>query len=68
MMHRTGSEPSQVLSGAATTPAWGPEGRRFAVSLTVGGQRDIYVVDLEDGSRTNLTRSAAQDRYPSWRW
>ena len=46
-------------------PRISPDGRRLAITLQEGGERDVWVIDMETGKRTRLTfdgRSAA----PVW--
>jgi TolB protein len=44
---------------------WSPDGTRLAYA-TVSQPSDIYIYDLNTGVTTNLTRSFAEDRYPTW--
>jgi Tol biopolymer transport system component len=47
-----------------TSPSVSPDGRRVAVSRTVQGNTDIWLLD---GTRTSrFTFDAAFDRYPIW--
>ncbi len=43
-----------------------PEGRRAAVVLPEGGNQDIWVINLEDGSRTRLTFTPEDEAEPAW--
>ncbi len=43
-----------------------PEGRRAAVVLLEGGNQDIWVINLEDGSRTRLTFTPEDEAEPAW--
>ncbi|MBZ0300737.1 MAG: hypothetical protein K8J31_13390 [Anaerolineae bacterium] len=44
---------------------WSPDGTRLAFA-TVSTPSDIYIRDIYAGKTTNLTRSYAEDRYPTW--
>lgn len=49
------------------TPKWSPDGRTIAFSAwRRGGYRDIYLVDVETGAETRLTRDRALDTGPEW--
>ncbi len=49
------------------TPRWSPDGTRVAYSVwTRGGFRDIRVVDVRDGSWSDIMQDRAQDGDPSW--
>jgi Tol biopolymer transport system component len=45
--------------GSVATPSWSPDGRTIAVSGNQGGVTDLYLVDVETGTVTQLT----DDRY-----
>ena len=44
---------------------WSPDGRYLAFA-TMGPQSDLYVVDIYNGRRRNITRDYATDQYPTW--
>jgi Tol biopolymer transport system component len=44
---------------------WSPDGRYLAFA-TFGQQSDVFVVDIYNGKRHNITNDFANDRYPSW--
>jgi Tol biopolymer transport system component len=44
---------------------WSPDGARLAYA-TVTAPSDIFIQDVYTGRTTNLTRSFADDRYPTW--
>jgi len=46
--------------------ALSPDERRVAVALGGGVDRDIWVLNIADGSRTNLTPWLGEDRAPLW--
>ena len=47
-------------------PALSPDGRRVAVTGTEGGYTDIWIHDVERGTKTRLTFDPAQDTSPAW--
>ena len=51
------------LNGA---PAWSPDGSRLAMVLSKSGSPDIWVLDLDSGRLTRITRSFAIDTEPVW--
>jgi TolB protein len=60
-LRRLAHEPG--INGA---PAWSPDGREIAATLSFGHNPDIYVIDVASGARRQLTRHAAIDTEPSW--
>lgn len=50
----------------AFDPAWSPDGRFIALVEAHEGQRDIYVTRADGTGRLRVTRSAADDYFPSW--
>ena len=51
---------------AMRRPALSPDGRRVAVTGTDGGNTDIWIHDVERGTKTRLTFDPAQDTSPAW--
>jgi Tol biopolymer transport system component len=47
-------------------PVLSPDGRRVALSRTVNGNTDIWLLELERGITGRLTFDAAVDSYPVW--
>lgn len=47
-------------------PAWSPDGKRIAFSSKRSGQPQIYVVNLESGLLTRLTKTKAIEIQPAW--
>ena len=47
-------------------PRISPDGRRVAVEITEGGNEDIWVIDLDRGTRTRLTLEPGRDIQPLW--
>ena len=55
------------LLGSGSEPSWSPDGLRLAVSRTVEGNTDIYLLNAEDGGGAErLTTHPAADRGPAW--
>ena len=51
------------LNGA---PAWSPDGRRLALSLSHEGDPEIYVMDINSRRLQRLTHHSAIDTEPAW--
>ena len=47
-------------------PQWSNDGRKIAFVTDRDGNREIYVMNPDGTGQTNLTRSRADDRAPSW--
>ncbi len=65
---RTG-ERRQVSARAGVNgaPAWSPDGRRLALTLSgSGGNLDIYVLELATQTLTRITDDPAIDTEPAW--
>ena len=53
--------------GVNGAPAWSPDGRRLALTLSgSGGNLDIYVLDLATQALTRITDDPAIDTEPAW--
>jgi Tol biopolymer transport system component/DNA-binding winged helix-turn-helix (wHTH) protein len=50
----------------ASAPRWSPDGKEVAFESRRGGQSDIYLYSVADGSTRNLTKHPAEDVLPSW--
>jgi hypothetical protein len=48
------------------SPAFSPDGRRVAFAAMAEGLSDIYVVDVESGALTNVTKDAIADYSPTF--
>lgn len=53
-------------AGQLWNPSWSPDGRSVAISGSVGGLTDLFLVDLESGSSRRLTSDAFADLQPEW--
>ncbi|MGE0042017.1 MAG: hypothetical protein AB7V01_12610 [Vicinamibacterales bacterium] len=51
---------------APESPDFSPDGRTIAFSAMQGGYADIFTVDLETGTLTNLTKDELADYAPTW--
>ncbi len=67
-LDRTGAPagPPIDLAGPVSALEISPDGTRLAVDLTINGNRDIWLSDLERGGLTRFTFDAAQDGFPVW--
>ena len=48
------------------SPDISPDGRKVAFAALQGGVGDIYLIDLQSGEMTNLTKDAFADAGPTW--
>jgi TolB protein len=48
------------------SPAWSPDGKRFAFSSTRDGNQELYVAEIAGGEWQRLTTDAAIDAHPVW--
>lgn len=63
VMDADGSNLARISTqGDSQFPDWSPEGDK----ITYSGQGDIYVVNLADGTETNLTNSSEKDEQPKF--
>jgi hypothetical protein len=53
-------------AGQLWNPAWSPNGNTIAVSGSVGGLTDLFLVDLSNGSSRRLTSDGYADLQPEW--
>lgn len=52
--------------GINGAPAWSPDGKRLALTLSKGRNPDIYILDLASDRLQRITKSYAIDTEPSW--
>lgn len=63
----TGAIETVIDGGTNNNPTWAPDGRRIAVSRSLSGQRDIWLVNTDGTELTNLTNSPdVSEYYPAW--
>ncbi|MCF6217153.1 MAG: Tol-Pal system beta propeller repeat protein TolB [Gammaproteobacteria bacterium] len=53
----------QGINGA---PAWSPDGKQLALTLSKGTNPDIYILDLASNKLQRITKNYAIDTEPSW--
>lgn len=65
---RTGTELSRIGSAEATAqgPDLSPDGRTLAVTRTIDGNRDVWLLDMARSVFTRLTFDPAADMSPLW--
>jgi serine/threonine protein kinase/Tol biopolymer transport system component len=66
---RTGKSLSHLIDAEATSlvaPAVSRDGRRIAVDRAVGGNRDVWLVDVARRGLTRLTTDSGVDGFPVW--
>ena len=52
--------------GINSAPAFSPDGRRLAMTLSRSGDPEIYVMDLGSRNLTQITRQSGIDTAPAW--
>ncbi|HAT49238.1 MAG: Tol-Pal system protein TolB [Nitrospirae bacterium] len=52
--------------GLNSAPAWSPNGRSMAVTLSMDGNSEIYLRDIDGGGLRRLTENSAIDTSPSF--
>src|SRR5207249_949217 len=55
-----------AFSGINSSPAWSPDGRFLALTLSMHGNPEIYVLTVATGKLERLTRHASIDTEPVW--
>lgn len=61
-----GGAPRKIVDEDAVQAAWSPSGERIVYWSNSSGQRDIYTVSANGGTRVPLTQDAAIDWAPVW--
>ena len=47
-------------------PAWSPDGKRIAFTSLINGKSAIYIIQLDDMTITEISRSRFPDKHPAW--
>jgi TolB protein len=53
-------------AGINGAPAWSPDGRKLALTLSRDGNLDLHILDLATQGLTRLTTDSAIDTEPEW--
>src|SRR5262249_39922531 len=62
-----GKPPQRITNdGASISPAWSPDGRRLAITRTVGGNRSIFVWSADSPNLVQVSPSDVYARYSAW--
>ena len=69
VMNEDGGNVRQVTRGPGHNayPSWSPNGRCLVYTSEADGNRDLWVVDLQDGGSERMTWSTGFDGDPAWR-
>ena len=54
------------FDGIASTPAWHPNSEKLALTLSKGGNKDIYIYDLKTKKLNRITMHSAIDTEPAF--
>lgn len=68
-LHTLASGQRRLLSrfgGINGAPAFSPDGRKLALTLSKDGNTEIYVMDIASGGLTRVTNNPAIDTEPAW--
>ncbi|MEJ2095424.1 MAG: hypothetical protein P8X93_09880 [Gammaproteobacteria bacterium] len=52
--------------GINSAPAWSPDGKRLALTLSKDGNPEIYIMNISNKSLTRITNNFAIDTEPTW--
>lgn len=68
VMNADGTGTRRLCSGLVGKSGreWSPDGSRIALTRIVGGNMDVYTIDVATGQLTRLTTAAGDDRDPAW--
>jgi Tol biopolymer transport system component len=50
----------------ANSPVWSPDGQSLAYASSIGGNRDLYLLNLSTGESRQLTRMVGDEFTPAW--
>jgi len=54
------------IDGSASAPAWSPDGRSLALTVSASGNTDIYIMQVATGELRRITKDPAIDTEPAW--
>jgi Tol biopolymer transport system component len=69
VMNADGSDNRQISSGKDIDdrhPAWSPDGNAIAVDSGDATHREIWIIDVASGRRTQVTKTGNIATFPSW--
>ncbi len=64
-----GTNPMSLTAGSMSNdgqPAWAPDGTKIAFVSDRAGNRDVFVMNADGSSPTDLTNDPGDDREPNW--
>src|SRR5262245_28914686 len=64
--HNGREEPLEIGPGTYNYPRVAPDGRRVALDVFTGPNRDIWILNLERSTLTQLTDGPTEDMVPLW--
>ena len=68
IMDANGGNPSRLKNQPEPgwTPAWSPDRKRIAFTVVLGGNYDIYTLNIDGRDLRRITRDIAGDWLPAW--
>ena len=67
VMAADGSSPTLIhADGTIWIPTWSPDGSLIAFTKTVGGQRDLFVINADGSGAVNVTNSTTNEQDYAW--
>jgi len=69
VMNADGTDNKQISSGKDIDdrhPAWSPDGNAIAVDSGDATRREIWIIDVASGRRTQVTKTGNLATFPSW--